>query len=367
MAAVERSSAPGDTGRRKVEVSISIRTILLVAGVVALAWGLASIANVLLVILVSIFSVAVLLPVVNVMERRLGWSRGLASMVLVLGIFMVIAAVLLVLAQATSGAVREFSHDLPHIVDKVRHSDVGSFINGGSDPLDTLRNHASDITKGVGKASGGIAHVGASAFGAVTLTLSVIFLTMFGLIEEPRARERIGSLLYRDSRERYLRVTDRIILTTSRYMLGNLAISVVCGTVYGITAVILGLPYPLALAVIAGILDLIPNIGATTAGIIIGIVALSVSVQALIVFLIVIVVYQQIENYILQPTIIGKAAQVSGFTVLVSVLAFGALVGLIGAIIAVPIAAGIQIVVEELTADRRGRIAAADAVAQQQA
>jgi predicted PurR-regulated permease PerM len=83
-------------------------------------------------------------------------------------------------------------------------------------------------------------------------------------------------------------------------------------------------------------------------------------VQALIVFVIVIVVYQQIENYILQPTIIGKAAQVSGFTVLASVLVFGALFGLIGAIIGVPIAAGIQIVVEELTAARRARIAAAD-------
>jgi predicted PurR-regulated permease PerM len=129
--------------------------------------------------------------------------------------------------------------------------------------------------------------------------------------------------------------------------------------------VILGLPYPLALAVIAGILDLIPTIGATTAGIIIGIVALSVSVLALIVFVIVIVVYQQVENYILQPTIIGKAAHVSGFTVLVSVLAFGALFGLIGAIIAVPIAAGIQIVVEELTAARRARIAATDTAEQQ--
>ena len=367
MAPVERHSVSSDTSRREVEISISIRTILSVTGVVALAWGLTSIANVLLVILVSIFSVAVLLPVVNVIERRFGWSRGLASMVLVLGIFMVIAVVLLVLVQAISGAVRDFSHDLPHIVDKVRHSSVGGFIDGGSDPLGTLRNHASDITKGVGKASGGIAHVGASAFGAVTLTLSVIFLTLFGLVEEPRARERIGSLMYRDKRERCLRVTDRIIHTTSRYMLGNLAISVVCGTVYGITAVILGLPYPLALAVIAGVLDLVPNIGATTAGIIIGIVALSVSVQALIVFLIVIVVYQQIENYILQPTIIGKAAQVSGFTVLVSVLAFGALVGLIGAIIAVPIAAGIQIVIEELTADRRVRIAAVDATEQERA
>ena len=73
------------------------------------------------------------------------------------------------------------------------------------------------------------------------------------------------------------------------------------------------------------------------------------------------VVYQQIENYVLQPTIIGKAAQVSGFTVLASVLVFGALFGFIGAIIGVPIAAALQILVDELTAARRARIAAADA------
>ena len=360
MSAAQPSAGASDSGRRKLEVSISVQTILLVAGVVALAWALASIAKVLLMVFVAVFSVAVLLPVVSFMEQRFHWSRRLSSTVLVVGTFVVIGAVLLVVVQAISGAVRGFSHDLPQIVDRVRHSDVGNFINGGSDSLDTLRKHASDITNGVGKASGGIAHVGASAFGAVTLALSVIFLTLFGLIEEPRVRDWTGSLLYQDKRERYLRVTDRIIQTTSRYMLGNLAISVVCGTVYGITAVILGLPYPLALAVIAGILDLIPTIGATTAGIIIAIVALSVSVQALIAFMIVIAVYQQIENYILQPTIIGKAAQVSGFTVLVSVLAFGALFGLIGAVIAVPIAAAIQIVVEEFTTTRRARIAAAE-------
>ena len=124
------------------------------------------------------------------------------------------------------------------------------------------------------------------------LVFSVIFLTLFGLIDEPHLREWTAGLMYRDKRERYLRVTDRIIHTTSRYMLGNVAISVVCGTVYGVTAVILGLPYPLALAVIAAILDLVPNIGATLAGVLIGIVALSVSLEALIVFLIVIVVYQ---------------------------------------------------------------------------
>ena len=356
----------GDTGRRGVDVSISIQTILLVAGAVAIAWALASIANVLLVIFVSVFSVAVLLPVVTWMEQRLGWSRRLCSTVLVLGIVIVIGLVVLVFVQALSGAVRGLSDDLPQIVDKVRHSGLGSLINSGSGSLDTLRNHAGDITSGVRKVSGGAAHLGVSALGAVTLALSVIFLTLFGLIDEPRWRDWIGSVMYRDKRERFLRVTDRIIQTTSRYMLGNLAISVICGTVYGVTAVILGLPYPLALAVIAGILDLIPSIGATLAGIIIGLVALSVSPGALIAFVIVIVAYQQIENYILQPTIIGKAAQVSGFTVLASVLAFGALFGLIGAIIGVPIAAALQIVAEELTAARRARIAAADAAQQQQ-
>ena len=353
-----------DTGRPDVVVSISIRTLLLAAGGVALASALASIGSALLMILVSVFSVAVLSPVATAMERRLRWSRAMCSTVLVLGILVAIAVVVLVLVQAISDAVIGFSNDLPQILDEVRHSDLGDFINGGSGAVDTLREHASDITSGVGKVSGGVADVGVSAFGAVTLFFSVIFLTLFGLIEEPRVRDWIGGLMYRDKRERYLDVTDRIIHTTSRYMLGNLAISVVCGTVYGLTAEILGLPYPLALALIAGILDLIPTVGATIAGIVIGIVALSVSVEALIAFAIVMVVYQQIENYVLQPTIIGKAAQVSGFTVLTSVLAFGALFGLIGAIIGVPIAAALQILVDELTAARRARIAAADATEQ---
>ena len=343
-----------------VEVSISVRTLLVVAGIVALAGALASIGSALLMIFVSVLCVAVLSPVATAMERRLGWSRALCSTVLVLGTVVALGVVLLVLAQAVSDAVRGFSHDLPKIVDQVRHSDVGDFINGGNGSLDTLREHASDITKGAATVSGGVADIGVSAFGAITLFFSVIFLTLFGLIDEPRVRDWISGLMYRDTRERYLDVTDRIIHVTSRYMLGNIAISVVCATVYGVTAVILGLPYPLALALIAGFLDLIPTVGATIAGIIIAVVALSVGVEALIAFVIVMLVYQQIENYVLQPTIIGRAARVSGFTVLVSVLAFGALFGFIGAIIGVPIAAGIQILLEELTAARRARIAAAE-------
>jgi predicted PurR-regulated permease PerM len=359
------SSAAGDTARRQVAVFISIPTILFVGVAVAVAWALASIGNVLLMIFVSIFSVALLSPVVDVMERRLRWSRALCSTVLVLGLAILIGVGLLVILQSVVDAVRGFSDDLPRLVERARDSDLGSFINGGSGSLETLRDHSGDIVDGVAKASGGAAQVGASAFGVLTLGVSATFLTLFGLIDAPRVQSMIGSLLFREQRERYERVTDRVVQTTSRYMLGNLAVSLICASVYGITAVILGLPYAIALALIAGVLDLIPNLGALLAGIIIGLVALSVSLGALIAFAIVIVVYQQVENYILQPTIVGRAARVSGFTVIASILVFGSLFGIVGAIIGVPLAAAIQIVVDEATAGRRARVAAVDSARQQ--
>jgi predicted PurR-regulated permease PerM len=364
MSAAAGSPPASDTSQRELAVFISIRTILLVGVAVAVAAALASVGHVLLLIFVAIFSIAVLAPVVDAINRRLHWSRPVCSTVLVLGIVVLTGVTLVILIGPIIDSVRSFNDNLPRLVDKARHSDLGGFVNGGSNSLDTLKSHASQIAGGVAKVSGGLVDVGLSAFGVVTFVISVTFLTLFGLIDLPRVRDWVGGLLYRERRERYDQLTDRIITTTSRYMLGNLAISVICGTVYGITAVILGLPYALALAVIAGILDVIPNIGALLAGIIIGIVALSVSLTALIVFVIVILVYQQVENYILQPTIIGKATNVSGFTVIVSVLLFGALFGVVGAIIGVPIAAAIGIVLNAVTSGRRARIAAADAPAQ---
>ncbi|HYN52570.1 MAG TPA: hypothetical protein VES62_16730, partial [Thermoleophilaceae bacterium] len=118
MTTGEPSSGSSDTGRPDVVVSVSIRTLLLVAGGVALASALASIGSALLMILVSVFSVAVLSPVATAMQRRLRWSRALCSTVLVLGIVIAIAVVVLVLVRAISDAVSGFSDDLPQILDK---------------------------------------------------------------------------------------------------------------------------------------------------------------------------------------------------------------------------------------------------------
>ena len=132
-----------------------------------------------------------------------------------IGIVGLTALALLVLLQPIVDSVRAFSHNLPRLVDEARHSDLGRFVNGGSDSLDTLKDHATEITRGAAKVSGGVANVGVSAFGVVTLTISVTFLTLFGLIDLPRVRASIGALLYRDRRERVDHITDRIITMRS--------------------------------------------------------------------------------------------------------------------------------------------------------
>jgi predicted PurR-regulated permease PerM len=163
MIGLTQARQPGTRVGAEVEVSISIRTVLVVAAVVAVAFALASIGKVLLLIFVSAFSVAVLSPVVDAMERRLPWSRALCATVLVLGIAVVGIGVVLVLLQAIVDGVRNFSDALPALVDKARHSDLGGLINGQSNALDVLKQHTGDITGGLGKASGGLAQVGVSA------------------------------------------------------------------------------------------------------------------------------------------------------------------------------------------------------------
>jgi predicted PurR-regulated permease PerM len=153
------------------------------------------------------------------------------------------------------------------------------------------------------------------------------------------------------------RIMPSIITALSRTMLGSIAISIICGTLYGLSAWALGAPFPLALGLIAGFLDLVPMVGATVAGAILVLACLSQGLARAVIMLVIVLVYQQIENYVLQPWILGRAADVSGFLVIASVLVFGTLLGVVGAIIAVPIVASIQIVVNELTANRRAEMA----------
>jgi predicted PurR-regulated permease PerM len=353
----ESASGAVPVDRRPRSINITVRTMLLAAAFVAVFWAFIAVRTSVLTLFLALFSALVLDPVVELMQRKLKLGRSAAAVILVLGIVALALVVVFVLVSPFSNALRDFVDALPSIVQNIRDSSIGSWLDTHSQAPEQSQEHVKQIAKAIGNAAGGVLGVGISGFSLVLTLVTAIFLTLFLIIDMPRLVGAVDSLLDPGGSARLQRIWPAIVTAVSRTMLGNIAISIVCGTIYGLSAWALGLPFPLALALIAGFLDLIPMVGATIAGVILVLAALTQGVTAAVIMLLIVLVYQQIENYVLQPTILGKAADVSGFFVIASVLVFGTLLGAVGAIIAVPIIASIQIVVREVTAKRRAEMA----------
>jgi predicted PurR-regulated permease PerM len=159
-----------------------------------------------------------------------------------------------------------------------------------------------------------------------------------------------------ETEQRWSPVVEDSIKAVSQSLLGNVAISLVAGTVAFLSAWLLGLPFPIVLAVIAGFLDLIPQVGATIASIILVAVALTVSTEAAVIMLIIQLIYQQVENYIVYPIVYRQAIEISPFTTIVAVLIASSILGVVGAILALPFAAVVKTVIGEAGRPRRERM-----------
>jgi predicted PurR-regulated permease PerM len=343
--------------RRALSVTITVRTMLVAATVIAVAWAFVSVRTAVLTLFLSLFAALVLDPVVTLAQRRLKLGRGATATIIVLSLVALSIGFLLVLLAPFVNSVSDFVDALPSIVEEIRNSSIGSWIDQHSQAPEQAQASVQQIAQEIGAAAGGVLGVALSGFSLLLSVVTAIFLTLFLIIDLPRLVRAADSLLDPGGSARLQRTWPAIVTAVSRTMLGNIAISIICGTIYGLSAWALGAPYPLALALIAGFLDLIPMIGATVAGAILVLATLTQGLTPALIMLAIVLVYQQLENYLLQPTILGRAADVSGFLVIASVLVFGTLFGVIGAIIAVPIVASIQIVVRELTAKRRAAMA----------
>ena len=184
-------------------------------------------------------------------------------------------------------------------------------------------------------------------------------MTLFLLVDLPNLSAAVRSLLFPSSALRVEVMQEKITATIGRYAIGAIVIATIAGTVQGTSAWLLGAPFALALGIIAGLLGLIPQVGATIAAVVLSLVTLTVGVPQGLAMLLICIVYQQLENVLLQPTIQGRAAEISGFFVIASVVVGAALLGVVGALIAVPLTASVQIVLRELTAERRAAVEAA--------
>jgi len=197
-------------------------------------------------------------------------------------------------------------------------------------------------------AVGGVVGLGKAILGYVASLLTVIILTVYFLANMPAIKRTLYRAIPRTRRARVGLLTDEILNRVGGYVLGNLATSLVAGLTTYVWLVAFGVPYPVALAMFVAITDLIPLIGATLGAIGVTAVALFHGVGIGIATAAYYIGYQQFENYVLQPRVMKKTVDVAPVVTIVAALLGAAILGIIGALIAVPLAAAVQLILTEV-------------------
>jgi predicted PurR-regulated permease PerM len=286
-------------------------------------------------------------------------SRGLAATVTVLGSALAVTLLGLLFLVPIVGSVRDYLQDLPEVVADLRESGELDFL-GDSGAAENVQSGAESVSVSIPDAISAVLGIAGTFFGVFLAGFTILFICLFLLSDIGNMKRALASMLMPGEDERWLGVWERVTESVSRWAIGVVVIATIAGTTQGVTAWLLGSSYAIALGVIAGLLDMIPNLGATIAGfILVPTLWAEEGVTAAVIMLIVVLVYQQVENNLLTPKIQGKAVNLSAFFIIVAVTLFGALLGVLGALTAVPLAAMIQIFVQELTKARRAKVAEA--------
>jgi putative heme transporter len=353
----------GSEPRQRVAIEIPVRTLVLGAFAVAVVAALVSIREALLLVFVAVFLALVFeFPLRGFMQRT-KLSRGPSATIVVLGAALTIVVLALLLLVPLVGAARDFLKELPELVADLRESGELEWL-GDSGPGENAQEGAENLAASIPDTIAAMLGLAGDAFSIGLALFTVLFLCLFLLIDMPRLQAAATSVLMPVTAARTLGVWESVTRTVSRWAIGALLIAAIAGTIQGGTAFLLGSSFALALGVIAALLDLIPNIGATIAGfILVPAVLAEEGLTKALIMLVVVILYQQLENNVLQPAIQGRATDISPFFVILGVTVFGALLGVLGALVAIPLVASIQIIVREVTTERRARVAEANALA----
>ena len=342
-------------------IRFRVRTVLAVFALAIVVLGLLHLVSVarhvLIWIVIAMFLAAAINPLVDWLQKRGVHRRGFAAgfaCILVLAFFAGIGALFIPTAISNTNkfvdAVPGYVDDLTkgkgrlgfletkyHVVEKVRKQ----IKEGGAKRVLGLSGAAVSVTRGV--------------INIVVGTITIMFLTFFMLLEGPAWVERFYGLLPPESQPRWRAVGRDIYRQIGGYVTGNLAISVIAGILTTVVLLILGVPFAVALGLIVAVLDLIPLAGATIAAIIIATVGFLHSIVAGIVVIVFFVLYQQLENHVLQPVVYHRTVSLSPLAILIAVLVGAEVAGILGALAAIPVAGAIQVLIVDFLRERRER------------
>lgn len=329
--------------RTLVSALLTVVAVAVVVWVLMEAWQVVS-----WIVVASVLAVA-LMPAVDSLVRR-GVPAGLAvtavALMMLAALGLIAWAVVPALVQQTDALIAAIPGALD---DLTRGRGPLGWLERDYDVVERTREalgeSAGDRVLGITAPALGIVR---GVVTAVAATLSIFFLTLFMLLEGRRWVEAGTGLLPDRSRPRWERILAGVARTIRGYVMGNLTISLVAGLVAYATLALVGVPYAVPLAVVVAVLDLVPLVGATLATVVVGLVALTEGVVPALIVVVVFIAYQQLENHLLQPVVYGRAVQLSPLLVAIAILVAGSVAGLIGALLAIPVAGSLQIIATEM-------------------
>ncbi|HZG50319.1 MAG TPA: AI-2E family transporter [Thermoleophilaceae bacterium] len=301
-------------------------------------------------LLIAIFLAVALSAPVNAVARRM--SRGLAIAVVYLGLLAVPIALMALIVPPLITEANKFAENVPEYAD-----DVSRFveenkrlrqINEDYDITGQIEKEAAKLPGRLGGAAGTLRDVGLGIVNSLFALITILVLAAFMLGSGRGWTDAVIAARPPEERRRLRRSLDNMAGAVGAYVAGALAIAVIAGVATYIVLLVLGVPFRAPLAVIAGLFSLIPLVGATIAAVLIGVVTLFENFPtATIVWTIWAIAYQQLENHVIQPQIQKRTVHVHPFITIVAVLFGSTLLGVIGALVAIPVAASVQILLRE--------------------
>ena len=323
------------------------RITLVVAGVLLLLYGIYLVRQILVLVLVAAFLAIGLDPMVRVIQRGPLRRRGLAVTVVFVGALLLIGGFLAAVTPPLARQTVRLAQQIPDFADRLsdRSTRFGEF-DERFQVSDKLRDAIDDLPNQVAGSAGRALGVVSSVGSALISLLTVTVLTIYFLIDLPKLRLGVMKLFPNSRRSDMEEHTEVFTTSIGNYIVGNLATSLIAGVVSFIALSLIGVPYALPLAIWVAIADLIPLVGAMLGAIPAVIVGFFDSLGTGIATTIFFVIYQQFENYVVQPRVMRQAVDISAAAVLLAALVGATLLGFVGALVAIPIAASIKVIVQ---------------------
>ena len=301
-------------------------------------------------LLIATFLAVALSPPVNALNRHM--RRGFAIAITYLGLLLVPILLIALIVPPLITEANDFADNVPRysrdVTRYVEENDRLREINKDYDITTKLEEEAGKLPSRLGGAAGTLRDIGFGIVNSLFAGLTILVMTAFLLGSGRRWTDSFIDSRPQEQRDRIRRARDNMASAVGGYVAGALTIALIAGVATYIVLLILGVPFRGPLAVIAGLFSLIPLLGATIAAVLIGVVTLFENFPtATIIWVIWAILYQQLENHVIQPQIQKRTVNVHPFITIVAVLFGATLFGIMGALVAIPVAASIQILLRE--------------------